>query len=200
MVYQHDDLGNAGQVTNWYSAGTRVSVALTENFKVLGEVGFDRVTKSNGSPQQYLSKFTIAPTISSGKGLLTRPELRLFCTWALWNEAARIATVDSGMLFTNSIVLERLHLRRASRDLVVGVRGVARRDRVHAFWSRSRVWRAIISSSLVGITQADVRLDGRADARAAGGVGVRVQLDAQPGRLPAHPLADGPACARRSRR
>ena len=105
VVYQHDDLGNAGQVTNWLSAGTRVSVAFTEYFKVLGEVGFDRVTKSNGSPEQYLSKFTIAPTISSGRGLLTRPELRLFYTWALWNEAARIATVDSGMLFTNTIYL-----------------------------------------------------------------------------------------------
>jgi maltoporin len=105
IVYQHDDLGNAGQVTNWLSAGTRVSVAFTEYFKVLGEVGFDRVTKSNGSPEQYLSKFTIAPTISAGRGLLTRPELRLFLTWALWNEAARIATVDSGMLFTNTNVL-----------------------------------------------------------------------------------------------
>ena len=104
-VIQHDDLGNAGQVTNWYSGGGRVSVAFTENFKILGEAGYDRVTKSNGAPPQYLSKFTVAPTISSGRGLLTRPELRLFFTWALWNEAARIATIDSGMLFTNSIYL-----------------------------------------------------------------------------------------------
>ena len=37
--------------------------------------------------------------------MLTRPELRLFYTYALWNEAARIATVDSGMLFTNTIYL-----------------------------------------------------------------------------------------------
>ena len=55
--------------------------------------------------EQYLTKLTIAPTISSGAGLLTRPELRLFFTWALWNEAARTATIDSGMLFTNTIYL-----------------------------------------------------------------------------------------------
>jgi maltoporin len=105
VVYQRDDLGNAGQITNWWSAGARVSVALARNFKVLGEAGFDRVTKSNGAPQQYLGKFTIAPTISSGKGLLTRPELRLFFTWARWNEAARTATIDSGMFYTSSIYL-----------------------------------------------------------------------------------------------
>ena len=105
VVFQHDDLGNSGQVTDWLSAGARVSVAFTEHFKLLGEAGYDRVTKSNGSPEQYLTKLTIAPTISSGRGLLTRPELRLFFTWAVWNEAARIATIDSGMLFTNSIYL-----------------------------------------------------------------------------------------------
>jgi len=102
FVYQHDDLGNAGQVQNWLSAGGRVSAGITEHFKVLGEVGFDRVTKSNGSPAQYLTKLTIAPTISTGRGLLTRPELRLFFTWAMWNEAARTATVDSGMLYTST--------------------------------------------------------------------------------------------------
>ena len=40
-----------------------------------------------------------------GLDLLTRPELRLFWTYALWNEAARIATIDSAMLYTNSIYL-----------------------------------------------------------------------------------------------
>jgi maltoporin len=104
-VIQHDDLGNAGQVTDWYSAGGRLSIAFTEHFKLLGEAGYDQVTKSNGAPLQYLSKFTVAPTISAGRGLLTRPELRLFWTYALWNEAARIATVDSGMRFTNDIYL-----------------------------------------------------------------------------------------------
>jgi len=102
VVYQHDDLGNGGQRQDWWSAGGRASVGVTENFKVLGEVGFDRVTKSNGAPPQYLTKVTIAPTLSTGRGLLTRPELRLFYTWAVWNEAARTATIDSGRLYTTT--------------------------------------------------------------------------------------------------
>jgi maltoporin len=100
LVYQHDDLGNAGQKTDWYSAGTRVSYAFTKHAKLLGEVGYDRVKKSNGSEPQWLAKFTIAPAIAAAKGFWTRPELRLFYTWAVWNEAARTATVDSGRLYT----------------------------------------------------------------------------------------------------
>ena len=105
LVFQRDDLGSPGTRQDWYSAGTRVSVGLSENFKVLGEVGYDRVEKTNGSAPQYLAKFTIAPTISTGRGLLTRPELRVFYTWAMWNDAARTATIDSGMLFTNTLFL-----------------------------------------------------------------------------------------------
>ena len=32
---------------------------------------------------------------------MARPELRLFYTWAMWNEAARTVGVDSGMLYTD---------------------------------------------------------------------------------------------------
>jgi maltoporin len=32
---------------------------------------------------------------------LSRPELRVFYTWATWDQVAAIATVDSGMLYTN---------------------------------------------------------------------------------------------------
>jgi maltoporin len=105
LVYQHDDLGNAGQKQNWYSGGTRVSLGLSEHFKLLGEAGYDRVEKSNGSVPQYLAKLTVAPTLSAGRGLLTRPELRLFYTWAVWNESARTATIDSGMLYTSTLFL-----------------------------------------------------------------------------------------------
>ena len=31
----------------------------------------------------------------------THPELRLFYTWTVWNDAARIAGVDSGRLYTD---------------------------------------------------------------------------------------------------
>lgn len=100
FVYQHDDLGAEGLTSDWYSAGTRVAVAFTKHAKVLGEVGYDRVQKSNGSEPQWLAKFTPAVAITADRGFWARPELRIFYTWAMWNETARTATVDSGRLYT----------------------------------------------------------------------------------------------------
>lgn len=102
FVYQHDDLGTEGQggKTDWISAGARLGWAPTEHAKLLGEAGLDRVKKDNGADAQWLAKFTIAPAITAGKGFMTRPELRVFYTYAMWNEAARTATIDSGRLYT----------------------------------------------------------------------------------------------------
>lgn len=105
LVYQHDDLGNAGQKTDWYSAGARLGYAFTKHAKLLGEVGYDRVKKSNGADPQWLAKFTLAPALTANKGFWARPELRLFYTWAMWNEAARTATVDSGRVYTTTNLL-----------------------------------------------------------------------------------------------
>lgn len=101
LVYQHDDLGK-GQKTDWYSAGARVSYAFVKHFKLLGEVGYDRAEKSNGVKPQWLTKFTIAPALTADKGFMARPELRLFYTYAMWDETARGATVDSGQVYTNT--------------------------------------------------------------------------------------------------
>jgi maltoporin len=98
-VYQHDNLGSQG-TTDWYSAGGRVSYAFSKHAKLLGEAGVDYVKKSIGADPQYLAKFTIAPTIAAGRELLTRPELRLFYTYAVWNASARGASVDSGRIYT----------------------------------------------------------------------------------------------------
>jgi maltoporin len=102
VVYQHDNLGTTGTTQDWISAGTRVGYAFTNHFKVLGEVGFDQVKKSNGSGPLQLTKFTIAPTIAAAKGFYGRPEVRLFYTWAMWNANARTATVDSGRMYTDT--------------------------------------------------------------------------------------------------
>jgi maltoporin len=100
-VFQRDDLGTMGSVTDWYSAGGRVSVGFTEHAKVLAEAGFDRLQKNNGSDPLQLIKMTIAPAIAASRGLWGRPELRLFYTWALWTKNAAIATVDSGQRYTS---------------------------------------------------------------------------------------------------
>ena len=92
-------------MTNWYSAGARVSLGVFEHLKLLGEAGYDLVKKSNGADPQLLAKLTPAIAITAGEGLMSRPELRLFYTWAMWSEAARGANIDSGMIYRNTELL-----------------------------------------------------------------------------------------------
>jgi maltoporin len=101
LIYQHDDLGNAGQKTDWFSTGGRFGFAFTKHAKLLGEAGYDRVKKSNGSDPQWLLKLTGAVAITAESGFYARPEIRAFFTWATWDMAAQTATVDSGMFYTN---------------------------------------------------------------------------------------------------
>ncbi|HEY8925331.1 MAG TPA: carbohydrate porin [Polyangia bacterium] len=102
FVYQRDDLKNAGQNSRWWSAGGRVGVGVLEHVKLLGEIGYDRVKKDNGADPQELKKATAAVALTGGQGFMTRPELRAFATYALWNEAARTATIDSGPIYTST--------------------------------------------------------------------------------------------------
>jgi maltoporin len=103
FVYQFDDnfLGNAGLTTTWISTGARAGFAPTTHLKVLGEGGYDRITKSNGSPMQYLAKATVAVAICADRRFYSRPEIRVFYTEAMWNEAARTVGVDSGRIYSD---------------------------------------------------------------------------------------------------
>jgi maltoporin len=101
LVFQRDDLGTPGSKTDWYSAGGRIGLAFARHAKLLGEAGYDYIKKNNGSDPQYLAKLTGAVAITADRGFLSRPELRLFYTWAVWNEAARTAGVDSGRIYTD---------------------------------------------------------------------------------------------------
>jgi len=103
FVYQHDGnfLGNPGFTSKWMSGGGRVAVAVARHVKVLGEGGYDRISKSNGAPVQYLGKVTGALALTGDRGFWARPEIRLFVTWAFWNQPAAIGGVDSGRLYTD---------------------------------------------------------------------------------------------------
>ena len=83
------------------SVGGRISYALTNNLKLLAEVG--HMEKSpDGSPTQKLTKFTIGPALSTGPGFWTRPELRLYVTTAKWNDAANAAAGLNGLTGLNN--------------------------------------------------------------------------------------------------
>ena len=53
--------------------------------------------KPDGSETQKLTKFTFAPTLSTGPGFFNRPELRLYVTTAKWNAAANAGAGLAGL-------------------------------------------------------------------------------------------------------
>jgi maltoporin len=102
LVFQHDK-NSTPAAGNWISAGGRASFGFTQHAKVLVEVGHDRLKTANGSGDRQLTKLTGALALAAAKGFWARPELRLFATWAVWDENAAKATVDSGRVYTDPI-------------------------------------------------------------------------------------------------
>ncbi len=105
-LVQRDKAPDSNQT--WYSVGVRMSYAFTEHFKLVGEVGHDRI-KRDDEGMRMLNKFTIAPTLSVGKGFMTRPELRLYYTYAQWNRAAQTAAVADTALSDSGAFGRDLH-------------------------------------------------------------------------------------------
>jgi maltoporin len=74
-------------------AALRPAVHLHELFKVQGEVGVQQLRPKSGPDRapRTLVKATLAPTVNPVPGpagaFLTRPELRVFVTWAAWSRA-----------------------------------------------------------------------------------------------------------------
>jgi maltoporin len=81
------DEKDGGVKTRLWTVGGRVSYALTNNFKLVGETGYSE-WKRDGLPKEKLAKLTFAPTLSTGPGFWNRPELRFFVTTAKWNGPA----------------------------------------------------------------------------------------------------------------
>lgn len=94
-IYSNDP-GN--QAAYWnsrqsLSAGIRPAYRVNDWFKVAGEVAYQTVMGKKGADDLSLYKVTLAPTITTPAGpggeFLTRPEIRLFATYAGWNDAAK---------------------------------------------------------------------------------------------------------------
>jgi maltoporin len=107
LVFQHDK-GPADTGADWISVGARGSFAFSDHVKLLVDIGHDSVMPkeidgvAGSGDTRSLTKVTIAPALSGGRGVMTRPELRAFVTIANWNDAARVAGVDSRGIYTNT--------------------------------------------------------------------------------------------------
>jgi len=84
FLYQKDQFKNQDD-SEWFSVGSRVAYVVQDHFKISTEIGFDQIDSNNQN--RNLTKLTIAPTWSMrGTGFYDRPELRLYYTYALWND------------------------------------------------------------------------------------------------------------------
>jgi maltoporin len=101
IVFTYQDIKNAaGGGRKGWGAGIRPVFHVSEYFKVQGEFGYDSFTAKgvNGAADadaSNLFKATIAPTLVAGGTYWSRPELRLFVTYATWNDAAQAASLAS---------------------------------------------------------------------------------------------------------
>ncbi len=80
-------------IQSWTSIGARPIYHFSDHFSLAVELGLDQVDPNVG-PSMNLTKLTIAPQLSAGRGCFSRPALRAFVTFADWNNAARDAAVN----------------------------------------------------------------------------------------------------------
>ena len=101
FVYENNEDNDGFGVTpgvnrEWWSFGIRPKYYITDYFNIAVELGYDYVD-IDGEDSRYLTKFTIAPQLSAGRGFWVRPLLRAFVTYADWNGAARDAGLAGGV-------------------------------------------------------------------------------------------------------
>ncbi|WP_294637892.1 carbohydrate porin [uncultured Aquabacterium sp.] len=82
------DLTNVETEVTRTSLGGRVSYAVTQNFKLLTEVGITSAKQDGVAGTGRLNKITFAPTLALNGDFWSRPELRFYATHISWNDAA----------------------------------------------------------------------------------------------------------------
>ncbi|CAH2787335.1 MAG: Maltoporin (maltose/maltodextrin high-affinity receptor, phage lambda receptor protein) [uncultured Caballeronia sp.] len=99
-IYQRDIAPTRSQT--WVSMGIRPVYAFTQHIKLQGDLGHDIVTPEGG-PTRTLFKASVALTLAIDRSFWSRPELRLFYTYARWNKAAQDAAGPGDPLSTTGI-------------------------------------------------------------------------------------------------
>jgi len=89
-IWQRDRF-SSGDTQDWVSVGGRAIYGLSDRIKLSLEIGHDAV-KPSGDSQRNMTKYTFAPSFSpKGTKFWSRPDIRVFYTWAHWNGAAQSA-------------------------------------------------------------------------------------------------------------
>ncbi|QGM81161.1 maltoporin [Otariodibacter oris] len=85
LIYEKTDLKNK-QGKTWYSAGIRPMYKWTETMSTLLEVGYDHIKDQASGKKNDLMKYTIAQQWQAGNSIWARPAIRVFGTYARWND------------------------------------------------------------------------------------------------------------------
>ncbi len=88
LGYRNSDIN--GSVVKDLWIGTRPVYSLNNVWSLFSEVGYQQV-EQDAQATRRLTKATIGTQFSMGPGVTTRPSIRLYATYAKWNDAAASA-------------------------------------------------------------------------------------------------------------
>ena len=95
-MYEHNKApdNSTDRSNNFWTVGGRGSYGITKNLKWLTEIGYSSL-KPDGGKNENVTKLTIGPALSTGPDFWKRPELRVYATYAHYNDAAAADTANN---------------------------------------------------------------------------------------------------------
>jgi maltoporin len=90
-MYQDINLDN-NNGTTWWTVGVRPMYKWTPIMSTLLEVGYDNVKSQKTSDTNNQYKITLAQQWQAGDSIWSRPAIRVFATYAKWDEKWGYAT------------------------------------------------------------------------------------------------------------
>ena len=113
-MYQDINLDN-NNGTKWWTVGVRPMFKWTPIMSTLLEVGYDNVKSQKTSETNNQYKITLAQQWQAGDSIWSRPAIRVFATYAKWDEKWGYANSDSGDAYTSGVAYRDTSAKTFSR-------------------------------------------------------------------------------------
>ena len=113
-MYQNIDRDN-NNGTEWWTVGVRPMFKWTPIMSTLLEVGYDNVKSQRTDEKNSQYKITLAQQWQAGDSIWSRPAIRVFATYAKWDEKWGYANSDSGAGYDSGIAYSDTSAKTFSR-------------------------------------------------------------------------------------
>ncbi|MGE0972375.1 maltoporin [Klebsiella sp. WOUb02] len=113
-MYQDINLDN-NNGTKWWTVGVRPMYKWTPIMSTLLEVGYDNVESQRTGDNNNQYKITLAQQWQAGDSIWSRPAIRVFATYAKWDEKWGYANGDSGAGYTSGVAYNDTSAKTFSR-------------------------------------------------------------------------------------